>query len=362
MNPLLSLFRIGPFFNGVIQNIIAGLIGAALTTVLTISYRYTRNRLIERQLNVSGKYISTFEDTQNGVRHVIYAAATIRQRGLHIYGTSSLYPNQPGKERSWALKGELFDKSTILGTYTCTTAHQRGIGTFSLEIKDRSLDGYWTGYDSDNRIMNHGVYRFVRVLDVTIDPFRDEDTPALVSVASKTLGRMYFNDPRRYLSSPSSHILVAREKKTHLVVGFIAGKCLPKGQLLSKYGSLSRKMIPLDIREADKVGRLGVIEEMGVHPKYQGRGTGRSLIERMETTLRSSSTTVIVPTWRFRQTNEVEPILLARGYEPFCELPQFWKNDCDRGAFACPARSQDRCQCDLVFFKSNETEPALERP
>lgn len=350
MDPILVA---GEMWPGVAENLVAAGIGAALAGAAGATYSITKNFLIERKLNVAGDYISIFEDTQDGRRVSLYAHAKIRQRGRRFAGVSKIYANQSGSERDWELKGDLFDAGKLLGSYVCTTPHQSGMGTFSLAIQGRDLVGHWSGYDSQNNIMNHGVYRFMRVADVTIRGYRPADKPAVFKIAASTLGKGYFQSPEEYLKLPNAVVLVAVDQSRD-VVGFCAGQVFPENGFAAAYPTIPKAAIPLDLRQNDSDGHVGVIQTIGVSPQCQGRGVGFRLLSEMQGALQSRSAKIFIsPAWRAEEKTNIGGVLSAMSMQPFYTLSRYWKKECDGGEFLCPARhvSGEGCRCDVVLYK-----------
>lgn len=343
-----------PLALGVLENLIAAAIGGAMTAGAALAFTRVKNLVSERRFRLGGVYISKFDDTQEGKRIQVLARVKLKQKGRRLEGDSEAFARQPGKERSWRLRAEIFDPCTVLGSYVCTTPAQTGMGTFSLEIRGQALVGYWSGYDSENHIMNFGQYEFFREADVRIRPYTTTDRAAVVRIAAETLGSGYFNSPGEYLdtSTPSrALVILAADKRNKSPLGFAAGRILQDDELDNLYPA-GRQQKPLDIREASARGEVGLIQTVAVAINAQGRGVGIRLVAELEQQLGElGASTFVVPAWAVEGKVNIGGVLTALGYERYAELKGFWAKACRNKEFFCPANAGRGCVCDLILYK-----------
>ncbi|RYY82960.1 MAG: N-acetyltransferase [Chitinophagaceae bacterium] len=339
--------------NGVLENLIAAMIGAAFVAIAGFAVARVKNYLFEKKLNVSGTYISKFDDTQSGERVRLYALAKIKQRGRFLIGRSEAFENQPGKERAWILKGEVYSSGTVLGSYVCVTPRQTGMGTFSLETQGDDLVGHWSGYDSENHMMNHGGYAFTRAADLNVRLYQDRDHSTVLRIAATTLGDGYFENPREFAAGVQSILLVGTDRRTKQIVGFAAGRIMAAGEFAKLYPTLSRSLVPIDLREADTAGSVGCLQTVAVSPDFHGRGIGFQLLSELRSRLgKQGATAFISPAWRVDGKTNVGNVLSAMSMKPMTEIPAYWKTECEAGQFTCPAKSGSKpCRCDVVLYK-----------
>ena len=58
----------------------------------------------------------------------------------------------------------------------------------------------------------------------------------------------------------------------------------------------------------------------------------------------------IVPAWKYDNIASIHGMLNKAGHQEWVEIKEYWKGDCDRGAFLCPKRTGG-CVCSVVFYR-----------
>lgn len=331
------------------NDLVVALLGGVLAGLASLVWRFARNKSFERKLLIGGEFISFFEDTQDGQRVRLYAKAVLRQRGRKLLGHSDAYDNQLGRERNWRLEGELAEHGAVVGTYVCTTLHQEGSGAFALQVVKSDLVGFWTGYDSDNHVMNHGAYVFRRLLSVEIRRYVAADRSAVVRIAEATLGRGWFAEPDQVEQDERANIWVA--VSLDRIVGFCVGKQLSGAEFAALFPAVPTGVLPLAVRDALRLDCLGMIPEIAVAPEAQERGVGHQLAKATINALRAAgSSAIVIPAWRVEGRLAAQGLLDAFDCRKFTEAKGYWKAECLAGQFQCKAKRGRSCRCDLVLF------------
>jgi hypothetical protein len=118
------------------ENVIIGLLGGFIVSVVFFLTRRIKEWLLQRKYPVAGEYISKYEDVINGQRMMVAAPATLKQRGHHIEGSTIM------DGREWSLSGELSNTGYIHGVYSAADPLDQGVGNFFLRVSlDHHLDG-----------------------------------------------------------------------------------------------------------------------------------------------------------------------------------------------------------------------------
>ena len=220
--------------------------------------------------------------------------------------------------------------------------------TFSLHVLNSdSLFGYWSGYDSDNNVINFGEYIFKKVLKVRIHRAGEDDWSRIVRICDETLGKDYIEN----LKADHLEVLVAKMQNGG-VVGFVAFKSFSEKCPSTEFPFINNDKIPASFKYCSSKGLVGIIKTLAVDPKYQGRGVGTKLFDSAhEECIDSNTTAIIVPAWKQNNVINIKNILRNKGYEFLTELSDYWKNDCDKNLFKCPSRKPNgQCVCSLVIY------------
>jgi ribosomal protein S18 acetylase RimI-like enzyme len=356
---LSSLIEFNSVFSGVLNDLATAAFGGTAILLFQVTVAHIRDKRLKAKLDLTGDYITYFYDTQDGQRVRSTARARLRQKGQVVQGQTTLLPHVAGKERAWDLKADIMNDGNILGHYVCTTEYQSGMGSFSLRAvtRDRLL-GHWSGYDSDNQIMNYGEYEFKRIARVDIVPAEERHDAAIHKISAETLGDGFIPDVDVLRTNPHGVTLVAIDGASGKTVGFASGKLLEKGGLRGELPNFPSGQLDRTIRFHDAKGQLAVIDAIGVDLAFQGKGIGLKLAEALNGLLeRRGARLLIAAAWsQTPDRSNPERILVnaagmleASGFKKHTTVKTYWKDDCDRGRFLCPVRC-DTCTCGAIFY------------
>jgi GNAT superfamily N-acetyltransferase len=171
----------------------------------------------------------------------------------------------------------------------------------------------------------------------------------LYGIAAKTFGADFLQTTETV--DEDTKILAACDPSTGGVIGFATARKLGKGMLRLLLKMEEPLPVPQDVAECDDVGAVGVIQSIAVDPEFQGRGMGTKLLAQSEKMISAEACSVaLVPAWKYDGTVGIHGILNKAGYQEWVEIKEYWKEDCDRGAFLCPKRTGG-CVCSVVFYR-----------
>lgn len=264
------------FWNGTLGNVIVGLIGAAIVALLTYFLTRVRDVIVDHRFPVAGMYRSIFEDTVDGVVVHTKAIARLKQRGHKVWGPTTTING----ERTWLLVGRIAGGGRIHGSYAADGPHDEGLGGFFLELlPDGHLDGMWTGYDTENKLVSAGRYSFWPMLALPTRRMNTADLDGTLSVLGNALGS-------RYVSRGELSTYVGRKDR----IAFVAtGK---DGQVhgaatsdIPADASNILELLPADARPRVlslipelEFNRTALLRSVAVSPKARGNSVGTSLV------------------------------------------------------------------------------------
>jgi len=322
-----------------VSHVITGTIGALVLWSGESARRVLRNRAFNRKYPIAGSYIAHTEDLKEGVTVVFSSVVTLRQHGKRIEGVDRLKDGA----RSWKLEASIVGSGHDSGFYAAEAMGDEGVGVFYLRTVDGDLEGFWSGYDHVNKSATSGRYIYRRLREIEIVLIENSHKTGILSVASAQFGPGYVSETDLE-NGPNKSILVAllNQKVSRFVIGEVAN-------LVSLY-KIDANLVAKDVLRAGTEGKLG-IKTIAVAGDAQGHGIGERLFAAMERILqRRGAEIVAVPAWKTSRGINLGGILDNNGYEPFLELPRYWKDGGDRSEFKCGERQSD-CVCDLVWYK-----------
>lgn len=333
--------------SSLIADISVGLMGAAVIAILTATFRALRNQWIARKYPVAGLYGSVFEDFEDGRLVETKAIALIRQKGRRIFGPTRLV----GSDRGWDLEGRIDQGGRIHGSYTASDPHDDGAGGFFLELDKRGcLEGVWAGYDSVNRDVSAGRYRFWPVNEIKVTPMREEHLDGALTVLGTALGDRYVTREEllQYVDSPTTRALVAVDEAG--VVGAVTADLLEGQEALLDLVPTDQHEAFVDLVPEAKYSRLGYLHSVAVDPSSQGRGIGTSLVRSMTEALWDENVTTIVSVgWTDHQGCHIEGPFTALGYSPKGDIENYWMQDSIAKNYSCPTCGKP-CACTARIF------------
>jgi ribosomal protein S18 acetylase RimI-like enzyme len=340
--------------------------------VVKKGYEWVRDKITALKHKISGEYIAYFEDKTGNDKVTAFSDLSLRQRGLRIFGKNTqdiLLDDQD--RRIWELEGKLFHGHLIAGSYK-EVSHRdsRSVGSFFVSQESKSMDfkGYWTGWDEENHQLSTGEYRFLKKLNVVLEPFQESDRASVTAISEVAFGHKYFESSIEAVRKKykSAKIIVARskDKGAKTIVGFSFYFLLPKNslkELLHIDDPVDNPIdihavevqIPDDVSSCDQTGTIGVIQSICVKSEARYRGLGRDLFAETERQLMKSNPNVILsPAWNVGGNMSAAKLLQSFNYTRALDVKAYWRKGCDVNLFRCPSRSTG-CRCDMTLFKKN---------
>lgn len=129
-----------------------GVAGGVATSGIIYLAHLVRQFLIQRRVNISGLYLSKFQDNPD---EDIWTESEIRlhQRGRKIWGFDT---HSDG--RVWRIEGTIVGNGHICGVYSATQFFDDGVGSFYFKVYRDRLEGVWSGYANQLRKAVSGRY------------------------------------------------------------------------------------------------------------------------------------------------------------------------------------------------------------
>lgn len=335
-----------------------------------------QNKILEQEYPIAGRYLTTFEDEEDGKTVQVRAPAVLHQKGREVRGETSL----PGDERLWRLEGEISDQGYLNGIYFAEDPHDDSAGNFFLHIhRDRRLEGIWSGYDEVNDKINSGRYKFIPWVDgVTIRDLEERWIPEVLRISEQQLGRDYvtpdllhtsINDEpyftmvavretgqpvplpstlkRRLLGRTSAELYPDRLRAEIEVLGFTIGGVVTLGQL-DDYLHVSLKDLPESLTSVEPVG---LMRTTAVSEGYQGRGIGFHLVqEKVQRCLDGGANVLCAVAWHDGDDANAGGILERLGFEPVMTVDEYWREASIEEDYACPSCGEPPCTCAAKIY------------
>lgn len=336
------------FVNGlgseVVVTVLAFLLGLSVRRIR----RMLLNRKIESDYPVSGSYYSTFDDEIGGRTVEQHEIIHLRQNGNEFDGSSEML----GSDRTgWSFAGQILEHRYLSGIYFQENPADPSRGMYFLEPttgEDGAYSGIWAGFDSANRRVASGSYRWRRIPAVErLDPKNESDVNQCLSLFSHTLGdRLVSREIVQDSGEDSSRL--ARVSKDH---GKIQGACL--GVVLSTDESRefmrSLRQLNLAVPGLNSL-KLGRLDSIAVDPKGRGRGVGAALTRACLTGLRKQGCTGVVAYSWVHDGDNSRPTLERAGFEEIAVIPEHWKEDSVARDLVCPACGEPPCLCSATLM------------
>lgn len=175
------------------------------------------------------------------------------------------------------------------------------------------------------------------------------DVADIIGISTEVFGPNYLKESHIYFESDRSTCIV---EESDQIIAFGFGKLLDQENFDILF---KNRIVPEDLILANKQGKLGIIKTLGVKQQFQGQGYGSKIIHELQARIiTKGARRIIVPAWKQKDVINVEKIMTKANYEPFLEIKDMWKVDCDSEKFKCPARS-DKCVCSLIYYQDTNT-------
>ena len=327
------------------ENIFVGLLGGFFVSFILFAISFIKNKILEKKYPIMGKYLTTFEDIENGKTVYTSGLALLKQNGKKIKGETFLSNN-----RTWIIDGELTDTGNLHGVYFAKDPLDKGIGNFFLKIaNDRYMYGLWSGYDSENNIVNSGKYTFIPLLEnYLIRNAEKEHITQIVAIGNEELGEGFLN----YLEVMN----ILKEKTTYIckvalmdkvLLGFCLCKLVDRSEIC-EYLQIKQSDLPHYVLCAD---RIGVLKTIAVNRKSQHRGIGYALaFEAYNEMVKNNIQAISSIAWKNGDKINAHGVLTAIGLHSYIEIESFWKDSSIKEQYNCPACGSPPCQCSAVLY------------
>ncbi|SCY56949.1 GNAT family N-acetyltransferase [Desulfoluna spongiiphila] len=330
-------------FESILINLTTGLIGAIGASCVVFFSAQIRNWYLNRKFQISGHYLTSFEDIVDGETVTAKAPANINQNGVNIKGETELTPG-----KSWVIEGKV-STNGIYGVYFAKSIYDTGVGNFFLQKNSNGdLEGIWSGFDHENKMINSGKYFFHKKIkiNVFIDT-KGKYTTNILDLSSRTLGVDYLtkND-----FTDQDVVFVACDKKTNKFLGFSRSKYLNESSLKKE---LKNKEISQfkDIVYSSQKDKLVIINTVAVEPFFQGRGIGRKIVkETIQSEPLNEAEVIISTAWKGKKGVNIGGVLSSLGFVNCHEFPKFWHEESKELNYKCPDCGIP-CNCSAVMFK-----------
>lgn len=117
-------------------------------------------------------------------------------------------------------------------------------------------------------------------------------------------------------------------------------------------GQHTKQAILPPLQNADKNGTLAFIKTICILPEFQNHGIATSLFKKTQSQLiENNPTHIVVPAWQAGKRINIKSILEHEAYTQAETIKNYWKQDCDKGSFSCPERT-NQCIChSAIFYK-----------
>ena len=293
-------------------------------------------------LNLTGDYLTLYEDNDNGRKVVRRAPASLKVRWNSVSGMTRF------GVQSWKLKGQLYRGKRIAGVYYANNVIDDGFGTFYLEVKSPSiLEGFWCGYDNTSHQISSGKYLFKKIYtDYTICEMRQNDLGQVLAIADSQLGKDYVSPDMlgRMLSADNCmRCNVIKAGKSCRIIGFIIYAAIEYEKVLE----ITRGV---EIRELMVSPKIGYLKTIAIDKHYTGYGIASKAIEEcLRSFNRQGIYACISPAWKHGGKINIEDVLVWNGFIKKYEIPNYWYASSISEHFSCP-QCGNPCHCSCVIF------------
>ncbi len=335
--------------SGVWGDVFVGLVGGFLVAVVNQIAKIVKNKRLEKKFPISGRYVTEFEDEENGEKISYTALANLKQEGKKIKGITT------ENGRKYILEGEISSGGHIHGIYYSEDPIDMGVGNFFLKIDGkRNMFGLWSGYDSINDKINSGRYIFKPIKEtIEIKNMEKLYFPHIIAIADKQLGSHYVTIEmlNRCIENPEKYVCkVAIDTSDKRVVGFYISYILLPEEI-DEIVVIDQKIVPRMLKCAPIIG---VIKTVAVDGAYQGKSVGTSLCQdSIEEFLKRNVRTICTVAWKSIQGTNLKGVLKNLKFDELVELKEYWKEDSVKNGFDCPVCGKPPCVCSAVIYGLN---------
>lgn len=297
-----------------------------------------------KKLNISGKYITMYEDNDSGRIITRKAPAELKVIGSNVRGKTWF-----GENKAWKIVGKVYQKKRITGVYYANDILDDGMGTFYLEVKSPSiLEGYWGGYDSDNKQLFSGKYIFKKMFDqYYIRKATKNDFTSLIKMSNEQLGEDYLStDLLTQTLNPTSSFRcnVIINKLNNKVLGFSLNEVIePK-----KLDEIMKNKAT--INEFSLEEKIGYIKTVVIDKKFEGFGLSTALLTHCIKEFEKEGIKRFISTaWKHCGVINIGGVLTRLGFIKRIEIPDYWYEDSIKEKFQCP-QCGNPCHCTCAIY------------
>lgn len=295
-----------------------------------------------KSLDLSGEYLTLYEDYDNGRKVVIKAPARLKAFWGHISGETHFGP------QSWKISGRIYKRKRIAGVYYAKSVLDDGFGTFFLEVKSPSiLEGFWCGYDNVSRQISSGKYMFKKIYtDYSIREMTNHDYGQIIQIADAQLGKDYvtpdmLNSMVTEGSSMKCEVVV--DNNSDKVIGFCIYDTIG-------YDDVLKITKGMQIRELMYTKRIGYLKTIAIDRTFSGYGIASNVVKHcVEDLKKCGVNTVISTAWKHGGTINIENVLKSNGFVRQKEITNYWYDASIQENFMCP-QCGNPCHCSCVIF------------
>lgn len=340
------------FTGSVTANIISGLVGADILTVLSGLVRWMIQKRTERQIPLKGQYLTSYEDRE-GDGQIIKrkATATLKQRGQHITGVTSNLDDS----RSWNVDINLVRDRYLIGTYSSDDKADGSIGMIFLDRRGDTgeLHGLWAGYDPHSNQIESGHYNFRRFTPPTIAILTPDRAREAMAILGRELGDQYVTDHdiMEYVTRPDALAETAINTDGRVMAVSISEMIdIEDFQgLFGQHLDAVRKVVP-----GFSLQTFGLFKSIAVSERYKGRGVGTILLRQaLNWFEQQKATTIVSLAWESDGVCFAQGILESVGFERKLRLERFWYEDSTARGYQCPSCGNPCiCTANIYFLTS----------
>lgn len=295
-----------------------------------------------RSPDLSGNYLTLYEDYDNGRKVIIKAPATLKVFCNHISGTTSF-----GSQK-WKLSARLYKRKRIAGIYYARNVLDDGLGTFFLEVKSPSvLEGFWCGYDNVSRQISSGKYLFKKIYtDYSVREMKYSDFGQVIKIADAQLGKDYVTPQMlngMLEESSTMRCDVVEDKGRGKVIGFSIYDIIDYDKVLE----LTRGSA---VRELMYTKKIGYLKTIAIDRHFSGFGIASEVVKHsVEAMNRQGADSIISTAWKHGGVINIENVLKRNGFVQQREIANYWYEASIKENFMCP-QCGNPCHCSCVIF------------
>ncbi len=329
--------------------LIVPLAAAVVGATASWGIRVVTNRRLRHKYPLGGRFVTEYEDLVEGQRVTKKGVCELGWKGRDVRGNDTNV--QEG--RSWSLNGRVDRGGYLGGRYRAVDPYDSSTGTFFLQREGNMGDmlGLWAGYDSANRVVVSGSYKFYRSPDATVRAARLDEARRVVSLLGEALGECYVDLAAvQEAIAPDSRsaclVVVDRENRLlgavtyYLVSKESICRFLPNGQ-----DDIAERLRLLWCNHA-----VGLLRSIAVAPSYRGRGVATQLTEAgLKWCASEGATAMLAFAWDPPAGSQFAGVLKHSGFCPVMTIDNYWTNDSAAKGYDCPACGAV-CHCGAVVY------------